>query len=412
MGQADVQATVAAAWERLQAHKVGRSWQVDVAVSGGPDSMALLHALSGVCSRLRVLHVDHGIRSESDSERRMVERVCQEWDVPATIVRVDVPGYAQAHKLSLETAARNCRYQVFNTHSFPHTAIALAHHADDQVETVLMHLLRGAGAQGLQGMGEWEPPLWRPLLGLTKADLLAYCVQHDIPYAVDASNNDTHFARNAMRHELLPLLETINPQVRQALLRNARLVRWDCQALDDQALAWMRDGFVCKERNARLVHTQVTQLPAAVETRVWRQAWGLALAYEKNIQRNSAPIDLEETHVEALMALARRKEAGAQLSLPHGMAWKGYGWVLLTKENRQTHMSEERVCNGDGTRQWQPGDKITLPSGTKKVSDVLTDAKVQPWDKAMARVMVVNGRVVRMRAMVAGRVREWHGVYI
>lgn len=196
-----------------------------VAVSGGPDSMALLHSLrhwpqEGL--QLSAVHINHGLRGETARrDEEVVRRYCRQHHVPLTVYHEDVSGYADRHKLTLEEAGRVLRYQRFEEVRQEENAdwIVTAHTASDQVETMLMHLLRGCGLDAMQGIPVKRGAICRPLLSCTREEVLEYCQENSVPFALDETNRDTRFTRNRIRHEVLPLLRTINPNVDAALLR-------------------------------------------------------------------------------------------------------------------------------------------------------------------------------------------------
>jgi tRNA(Ile)-lysidine synthase len=205
-----------------------------VGVSGGPDSMCLLDALARLEIPLIVAHFDHSLRPDSQRDAQVVRAAAQRLKLPFVLSRQNVADYAARMHLSVEEAARILRYQFLFAQAREHAAqaVAVGHNADDQVETVLMHLLRGSGISGLKGMAfrtilpDWDAciPLVRPLLPFSRQEILAYCQEHGLEPVQDESNQDRNFLRNRLRHELIPLLETYNPQVRQAVWRTARVL--------------------------------------------------------------------------------------------------------------------------------------------------------------------------------------------
>ena len=222
----------------------GPLWQagetVVVAVSGGADSLCLLHVLRALQpehgAQLHVAHLDHRFRGEEAAcEARAVAGLAQDWGLACTVEAVDVPALMAREGLSAEEAGRQARYR-FLAHVAARVgarAIALGHTADDQVETVLAHLLRGSGPLGLRGMRPVSPPapwmveglapsvplrLVRPLLEVTRGETEAYCAALGLNPARDPWNEDRRFQRVRLRREVIPLLETLNPQVREALL--------------------------------------------------------------------------------------------------------------------------------------------------------------------------------------------------
>ena len=189
-----------------------------------------------------VAHMHHGLRAEAEEEADRVRRLAGALEIPFELGREDVLAFSASHRLSLEEAARIVRYRFLfeQAERYGAQAVAVGHNADDQVETVLMHLLRGAGLEGLKGMAyrslphTWSDsiPLVRPLLGVWREQVLAYTVEHGLLPAMDPSNLDTRFYRNRLRHELIPYLESYNPNVRQAIWRSADVLREDYRVLE------------------------------------------------------------------------------------------------------------------------------------------------------------------------------------
>jgi tRNA(Ile)-lysidine synthase len=217
-------------------------------VSGGPDSLCLLDVLTTLSGEwnliLAVAHLDHGLRAEAAAEAQRVRSEAEAHGWGFFLEQVDTRVYAAQHNLSLEEAARVLRYSFLArvAQTVGASAIAVAHTADDQAETVLMHFLRGSGLAGLRGMlpkTRIDESRWmidesrstqhaalviRPLLSVTRAEVEAYCAEHGLRPVYDASNADTTFFRNRLRHELLPALETYNPNLRAVLGRTAAVL--------------------------------------------------------------------------------------------------------------------------------------------------------------------------------------------
>jgi tRNA(Ile)-lysidine synthase len=216
--------------------------EIVVAVSGGTDSLCLLDILRQLCGpgkrfptiSLRAAHLNHLLRGEeSYHDARAVAQIAASWQIPCTLSEVDVLALARAEKRSLEEAARLARYR-FLREVARGQRIAVAHHADDQVETLLLHWLRGSGLTGQVGMAPRQQDIIRPLLEITRAETVAYCLEHKITPVEDHSNNDPRFLRNRIRHEVLPLLQELNPGIQQTLLRNAEIARIDLDWLETQ----------------------------------------------------------------------------------------------------------------------------------------------------------------------------------
>lgn len=216
-----------------------------VGVSGGRDSVALLHQLHAAGFHdLIVCHLDHGLRSESGDEARFVEKLAGQFHFKFVLKREDVSALAKQRHKSVETTAREARYsffaQVARQHDCPR--LFLAHHADDQVETLLFNLFRGAAAHGLAGMSPLTAravdgvPLQisRPLLGTWREEIDDYVSRHRLAFVEDASNSDRKFTRNRLRHEVIPLLEqSFGREIRRAIWRSAEILRAEDELLGE-----------------------------------------------------------------------------------------------------------------------------------------------------------------------------------
>lgn len=208
-----------------------------VAFSGGPDSTALLHALASQPRKrpLRALHVDHGLHPDSARWAEHALASCRQWNVPCEVLRVRVD---LDDGLGIEGSARRARYEALGAALRAHEWLLTAHHRDDQVETVLLKLLRGAGPEGLGGMRERRPlgagTLWRPLLALPRASLHEHVRTHALACLDDPANADPRLARHALRHAVLPQLATHWPHAADSILRSAALCRDAADALRAQ----------------------------------------------------------------------------------------------------------------------------------------------------------------------------------
>ena len=249
---------------------LARNARIVVAVSGGPDSTALLHALTRSSKRLGLsltaAHLDHGLRRGSAADARRVEDLSQRLDVPL-ISRRATPTTAD------EDAARRLRHAFLEEVAAGAGAetIALGHTADDQAETVLLHLIRGSGLEGLAAMSAREGMRFRPLLSVWRAEVEAHCLRERLDPILDPTNRSRRFARNRVRRQLLPMLETFNPQIKSALLRLATSARDEHDVVVAEAARWL------SSQTDRLDRRDFRALGAAVATEAFRQAWARAL---------------------------------------------------------------------------------------------------------------------------------------
>jgi tRNA(Ile)-lysidine synthase len=300
-----------------------------VGVSGGPDSVCLLHLLRELQEpleiRLHVAHLNHGLRgSEADADAEYVAELARSLGLPATIQRQDVAAYRERHGGSLEEAAREVRYGFFArvAQSLGGDRVAVGHTADDQVETLLLHLIRGAGLEGLRGMAPLS--LWRsrdssarvmvvrPLLGVRRCQTLGYCAAQGLAPREDSSNREPWARRNRIRSELLPLLRRYNPQIDAALLATARSATDELAFFQGKVLELWK-GLVRETPGGISLDTKlVAQLPPALQRHLLREVvrrwWGDLRS-------------LESSHVEAMMGVLARPGGGKQVSLPEGLTF-------------------------------------------------------------------------------------------
>ena len=211
-----------------------------VAVSGGPDSVALLYLLKQAMPLyhldLHVFHLNHQLRGrEADEDAQFVKEFAELLGIPVILESFDVPALMKREKLSLEEAAREARYRLMNqiAASIKADRIALGHQADDQIETFLMRLIRGAGLEGLQSIPPVRDHYIRPLIEVTREDVLQYIDDNRLTYRLDASNEDLSILRNRIRYELVPLLIGYNPQFKGTLHKTIELVRDDQSHLEE-----------------------------------------------------------------------------------------------------------------------------------------------------------------------------------
>ena len=201
--------------------------KVIVGLSGGMDSMVLLDILILLGYRCTAAHCNFHLRGEeSDRDENFVKKWCKSIDIPFTSINFDTKQYAVDRKISIEMAARELRYNWFETLRRHHQAdfIAVAHHKDDSVETVLLNLIRGTGIKGLTGISPKNGYIVRPLLGISRSEIEKYISERDIPYVTDSTNNEDLYLRNALRLNVLPILEKLNPSVKDTIYRTSKNV--------------------------------------------------------------------------------------------------------------------------------------------------------------------------------------------
>ena len=254
-----------------------------IACSGGPDSMALLHLLQDIAAhrhtkyKLGIAIVDHSIRPESKDEVLWLRNQVDALGLSFYTTTFDVPTLSKDLKLSEETVGRRVRYQWLNeiAQSEGYDYIAVAHHKDDQAESILAHLIRGTGLNGLTGMAvvsnDYDIPVIRPLLDVTKAELLAYLADRKLTYCIDSTNDDIRYQRNRIRHRIIPELEAINPAVVDAIVRLGSSVNEDVMVISDLTSRTFDKLVSIGKDEVRISRRALRQEPLAIQRRLWQR---------------------------------------------------------------------------------------------------------------------------------------------
>jgi tRNA(Ile)-lysidine synthase len=301
-----------------------------VAVSGGPDSVALAQVLAMISARdrtfslLALAHLNHRLRdADSDGDEAFCRGLASTLGIRFEVESADVLTLSREHRVSIEAAGRTARYEFLQRAARRVGAdrIAVGHTRDDQAETYLLKLLRGAGAEGLAGIYPQRGPVVRPLLDSSRAEVLAYLEEHNLSFRYDASNEVLDNPRNRVRHELIPYLrQHFTPSVQDVLAREAEIARADAEYLEHQAVEAARSIVLEKEDGFELDGTALGALPAALARRVARRA----------LISSAGGRFIGFPHVEALLQLAA---AGGQGSadLPGQRATASAGRIRLTR---------------------------------------------------------------------------------
>lgn len=309
--------------------------RIVIGVSGGPDSLCLLHLFITISREfeltLTIAHLNHQLReTHSQADAAFVQEIAKQWRLPLFIESHDIASLAERRKQSIEEAARQVRYAflwrvAIETNS---DKIAVGHNADDQVETVLMHFIRGTGLAGLRGMlpqldlaslrlhpddisASFRQPstkLIRPLLDISRVEIETYCQDHNLSPRQDYSNQDTTFFRNRLRYELIPLLESYNPNLRRVLRHTAQVVAADTQILNDHLdKAW---SLVTKDVSSERIVFDLQNwlnLPLGLKRSVLRHA-------VQNLRRSLR--DISFSHIENAITILEKGQTGTKATLP------------------------------------------------------------------------------------------------
>jgi len=310
--------------------------RVGVAVSGGADSMALLHFLNSFTETLGIevvaVHVNHGIRPTSRKESLFVRNYCKKNNIPFVSYVVDVPTFAKAQKMGIEQAARIKRYECFETavKRFRLTKVTVAHHQGDQAETILLHIFRGSGIAGARGMdlirefcknphGGDPVMLIRPFLETPKTDIVAYNYRNQISYVEDETNREDAFARNFIRNQIIPAIQTEWRNVEKNITDFGR----NCKSDDEYLNSLANMESLLGDGNHVRVPLNFFAYPYPVISRIILAAFSLISAKE----------NIEKKHVDLIVSLAKSGENGSRTDLPNNLyAVKEYEYMSIVRK--------------------------------------------------------------------------------
>lgn len=396
-----------------------------VAVSGGVDSMVLLHALNTMAAatgvRVAAVHVNHHVRQDADQDQQLVEDACAAWGVPCHVQHVQAATVPARDRRGLEADLRGLRFGAIRAVANARGSnwVCLAHHADDQLETVLWRLLRGTGGSGIGGIRpvqSWSGIHWlRPLLEVDKAALYAYAQEHGVVFAQDSTNQSDRQTRNALRLHVIPALKQILPQVTRTVRTFSRIVQEEDTWMDQQARMLLKSSAVWNRLWATIELTAFREAPLPLQ----RRAIQILLYYLGSDQISFAQVEqvLHAAFSETpsyqfalpdncfarreynLLWLERRPSKRGLVDPPYTLTWLLSAASVLNLTRTPPAWSWRFTCEpwriGDGVksasqfelripqssevavRSALPGDRIRLlQGGHKKLQDVFVDAKV------------------------------------
>ncbi len=320
---------------------------IGVGCSGGSDSIALLHALSCAQKEFDIevvaISIDHSIRENSFQDIEFVKEKAKEFGVRFYKFKVDAPKIAKEKGISLETAAREARYGVFNALIKKGLVdkIALAHHKSDQAETILMHLFRGSGTTGALGMGYISDKVYiRPLLDFSKEEILQYCDEYHLDYVEDYTNQDNTYNRNFVRNVILKEIQSRWPNAINAIVNFASIVKDD----DDYINKQINTDAVMFEDKSAMIPLSYFLFDKSIVSRIIFKCF-------KNIGINK---DIEKKHIDSLIDLAKNGENGKRISLPfESVAIKEYDYLTILNKHIEKPKLEIPFKSG----------KFNLPDG-------------------------------------------------
>lgn len=364
---------------------------VILAVSGGRDSMTLLHWAASNAQRwgvsLAVGHYHHGMRGQAaDRDADRVSSWCARHNIPFRADQGDVYGESRRRGRGVEEVGRELRYAFLErlADELGASAIATAHNADDNAETLLLHLVRGTGLQGLTGIPPRRGRLVRPLLTTTRAQIDAYVAHYAIPYGDDCTNEDDGYARNRIRHQVTPVLESLNPRYVESAAQAAGLLRRDNDYLNAQAAQLLMIARTC-DGGILMEAKFLAGRPFPIASRAVRQM----------LTRITGKTEFRQAHLQAVLDLVASPDPSGEVSLPYGVtARRLYRDLLLTVntgpgpmeamplregENRAGEWTVTVTGPAEGLvlRKREPGDGIRLPKQARKsLKKLLIEKKI------------------------------------
>jgi tRNA(Ile)-lysidine synthase len=403
-----------------------REKQIAIGVSGGPDSLALLHYLAGQRAKRNLsivaVHVDHMFRGQESFEDAMfVKDFCKQHDIPFEMAQINVPERMQEHGTSPEVEARAARYEFFAQvmAKYGYTYLALGHHGDDQIETILMRLTRGSTGSARAGIPFTRPfaggVIFRPLLTLTKRELEEYCRLHRLDARIDSTNDESLYSRNRFRKQMLPFLKQENPHVHEHFQRFSEELQLDEFYLQELTVQRMNTIMtIGKNNRIELDIKSFLEMPLPLQ----RRGIQLILNY---LYRNK-PASLSAVHTEQIFHLIHHNLPSGKLDLPNGLKvirsyltlsfqyhlsdvpayyfeiWKpglcklpnGTSIKVEYIDKFETAPSRNTAVFNSAKVKWpiiirtrQTGERMSLKgmSGSRKIKDIFIDQKISIMDR-------------------------------
>ena len=394
-----------------QFHMFPKGAKIIAGLSGGADSVALVHILSRMQAEmeweLTAVHIHHGLRGEeADGDRDFSVDFCEKLGIPCVVRQFDVKKEAAKRGLGEEETGRLLRYEVFQELAGEDGYIAVAHHQKDQAETMLMRLCRGTGLTGLTAMAPMRGNICRPLLGCGRDEIEAYCKEHGLTWREDSSNGQEKYTRNKLRRQVLPVLEEINPRAVFHMAETAELLSVEEDFLEQQAEVCYQEAVLpSSEGEVCLCRNKLREMHPAMRKRVLRK--GLSFFLQQNVS---------QVHIEALEDLLQ-KETGKIRTFPEDICGEnryetlvlsrkkegvsGYCYALIPGQetqipeagleisvwitNKNVEISKDictKIFDCDKIdqilfcRTRKTGDMIRLKNGRKKIKDLFIDEKL------------------------------------
>jgi tRNA(Ile)-lysidine synthase len=408
--------------------------KVLVALSGGPDSVTLLHVLlkiKGIFDvQLAALHVNHMLRGEeSERDENFVKELCKSWKVSMFVVRVNVPLISRGK--NVEAVARKERYKKFREvlEKWGGNCVALGHTASDLAETVILNLTKGTGIKGLRGFLPKREVFVRPLFEVTREEVEVYVKENNLPFVVDSSNFQLNYERNLIRHKVIPVLKEINPSFERSILKTSEILR----GLED-----FLDKFTDKFLELNLKEDNCLSLKALKElhpfliSEVVRKAYKKVAGRELSFEKITSVLKILEGHgYREVHTHGRFKIFKNQESLCFGEKVKKkpfHFFVSRLPATVETPLFKLKFCENSGfpilpleefkrhgivVRTRKPGDKLEVNGIKKKLKKVLIEKKFPASLRNILPVVESNGRIIFIPGLYSSKVNspEFVGVY-
>ncbi len=413
-----------------------------VAVSGGIDSVVLLHLLSSLQKShkftLQVAHLDHQLRSESSQDASFVADLCAQLEIRCHVERCDIAALAVATKSSIEMAGRQARRDFLQRLAARYGVdlIALAHHGDDQTETFMLRLLRGTGLSGLTSMRVQQGHWWRPLLNCRRQQIIDYASEYKLDWVEDASNRDTVFLRNRLRQQLIPQLRDINPQFDAGIARLTQQIQIEEDYWQHRVAENFSQLIISQDDGLRLNRIALLKHHPALRMRLLRE--GL-LQVRGSLQR------IEAVHLDAIENLVVDSRSQCQLDLPTVWVARRYDQIWFRPsapevatpfnlslgimgevelpDGRAIHLTVSDEQLGESAqvaefaaadlnlplqvRSWLPGDRFN-PSGmagSKRLKKYFSDNHIELEERSRVPILVSGAEIIWLAGMRRSNVK-------
>lgn len=348
-----------------------------IGLSGGIDSVCLLTALNKLSPKfgikLHAVYIDHGLRpEETEKEIAFVKNLASSMQIPLTLKSADVKAYAKEHGMSKQESGRLLRYEIFNEVSYETTAtkVALGHNLDDQIETFFMRILRGSGPKGLSAIPPKRGNIIRPLIEVQRKDIDGFIEKEKISYMKDSSNLKDDYLRNKIRHSLIPMLEELNPNLRETISKTVEIFREEDRYFETLITKTMMKLISRKnDKSIELFLSPLEVMDKVILRRLLRRA----------VDETKGLREISFTHIEDIIGLIGKGKPGDRLYLPKGVrAIKQYSTVLLTSKPPQrlgSYMLEMQ------------GEVVLKEAGIMLCSEIKKDfRRGDTWDKKTTAV--------------------------